>query len=66
MEPEVSLPYSQVLANCPYPEPDRSSPYPHTPLADKENNNILKFAPTPRARICEGKQSRVITFSCPR
>jgi hypothetical protein len=26
MEPEGSLPHSQVPANCPYPEPDRSSP----------------------------------------
>jgi len=29
--PEVSLPYSQVPATCPYPEPDRSSSYPHIP-----------------------------------
>ena len=28
MEPEGSLPHSQVPANCPYPEPDQSSPYP--------------------------------------
>jgi len=26
MEPEGSLPHSQVLATCPYPEPARSSP----------------------------------------
>ena len=26
MEPESSLPYSQVPANCPYPEPTPSSP----------------------------------------
>jgi len=26
MEPEGSLPHSQVPATCPYPEPDRSSP----------------------------------------
>jgi hypothetical protein len=32
MEPEGSLPQSQVPANCPYPEPARSSPYPHIPL----------------------------------
>jgi len=31
MEPESSLPHSQVPANCPYPEPHRSSPYPHIP-----------------------------------
>ena len=27
MGPEGSLPHSQALANCPYPEPDQSSPY---------------------------------------
>jgi hypothetical protein len=30
MEPEGSLPYSQVSANRPYPEPTPSSP--HNPL----------------------------------
>ena len=29
MEPEGSLPYSKAPATCPYPEPARSSPYPH-------------------------------------
>ena len=29
MEPEGSLPHSQVPATCPYPEPARSSPCPH-------------------------------------
>jgi hypothetical protein len=28
MEPDGSLLHSQVHANCPYPEPARSSPYP--------------------------------------
>ena len=28
MEPESSLPHSQVPATCPYPEPARSSPHP--------------------------------------
>jgi hypothetical protein len=32
MEPERSLPHSQVPATCPYPEPAQSSPYPHIPL----------------------------------
>jgi hypothetical protein len=27
MEPEGSLPYSQVSATCPYPEPTLSIPY---------------------------------------
>jgi len=29
MEPEGSLPHSQVPATCPYPQPAQSSPYPH-------------------------------------
>jgi len=29
MEPESTLPDFQVPANCPYPEPARSNPYPH-------------------------------------
>ena len=31
MEPEGSLPHSQVPITCPYPEPDQSSPSP-TPI----------------------------------
>jgi len=31
MDPEGSLPHSQVPTTCPYPEPVRSSPYPHIP-----------------------------------
>ena len=34
MEPEASLPHSQVPATCPYPEPARSSTYPHIPLPE--------------------------------
>jgi hypothetical protein len=29
MEPEDSLPHSQVPTTCLYPEPAQSSPYPH-------------------------------------
>ena len=29
MESEGSLPHSQVLTTCPYPDPDQSSPFPH-------------------------------------
>jgi hypothetical protein len=32
--PKISLPHSQVLATCPYPEPDQPSPYPHIPLPE--------------------------------
>jgi hypothetical protein len=34
MEPEGSLPHSQVPATCLYPEPAQSSPYPHIPLPE--------------------------------
>ena len=33
MEPEGSLPHSQVPATCPYPEPARSNPYPQHPTS---------------------------------
>ena len=33
MEHEGPLPHSQVPANCPYPEPARSSPYHHILLS---------------------------------
>jgi len=36
MEPEGSLPLSQVPATCPYPEPDRSKPYSHIPLPEDQ------------------------------
>jgi hypothetical protein len=35
MEPEGSIPNSQELSTCPYPEPDQSSPqHPIPPLQD--------------------------------
>jgi hypothetical protein len=34
MEPEGSLPHSQVPATCLYPEPTQSSPYPHILLLE--------------------------------
>jgi len=46
MEPESSFPYSQVPATCPYPEPARSSPYPHIPLPEDPSsalNRLLTF-----------------------
>jgi len=33
MEPEDSLPHSQVSVTCRYPEPARSSPNPHIPFS---------------------------------
>jgi hypothetical protein len=40
MEPEGSLPHSQVPTTCPYTEPAQSSPYPHTHFM-KINLNII-------------------------
>ena len=34
MEPEISLPYSQVPATSPYPEPIPSSPHNPLPLPE--------------------------------
>ena len=34
MEPAGSFPHSQVPADCPYPVPARSSPYPYIPLTE--------------------------------
>jgi len=45
MEPEGSLPDSQVPATCPYPEPARSSLYPHIPLPEDHLNIILPSTP---------------------
>jgi len=45
MEPEGSLPDSQVPANCPYPQPARSSPYPTTHFLKVHLNIILPSTP---------------------
>ena len=45
MEPEGSLAHSQVPANCPYPEPARSSPYPHILLSEDPFNIIPPSKP---------------------
>jgi len=37
MEPESSLPHSQVAATSPYPKPARSSPYPHISLPEDQS-----------------------------
>jgi hypothetical protein len=34
MEPEGLLPHAQVPSNCPYPEPDLSSPFPNISLPE--------------------------------
>jgi len=40
MEPEGSLPHSQAAATFSYPNPARSSPYPHFPLLGDPFNII--------------------------
>jgi len=54
MEPESSLPHSQVTANRPYPEPARSSPYPHISLP----GDLSKYYPPIYARVFQ-----VVSFS---
>ena len=45
MQPDSSLPYLQDTANCPYPEPDQSSPRPSTPHTLKFNfRRVRKIA----------------------
>ena len=45
MEPEGSLPHSQVSTTRPYPQPARSSPHPHIPLPEDPSNIILPSKP---------------------
>ena len=53
MEPDGSLPHSQVPATCPYHEPARSSPYPHIVLPEDPS----KYYPTIYAWV-----SQVVSF----
>ena len=45
MEPKGSLPYSQVPATCPYPQPAWSSPYPISHFLKIHLHIILPSAP---------------------
>jgi hypothetical protein len=45
MEPQVSLPHSQVSTTCPYPEPVRSIPYPTSHFLKTHLNIILPSWP---------------------
>ena len=45
MEPEGSLPHSQMPATCPYSEPAQSSPYPTTHFLKIHLNTILPSMP---------------------
>jgi hypothetical protein len=46
MEPESSLPYSQVSATCPYPEPAPSSSHNPLPLPQDPSFNRLLLVPS--------------------
>ena len=45
MEPEGSLPHLQVIATCPSPEPDQSSPCPPSHFLKIHLNNTLPSMP---------------------
>ena len=44
MQPEGSLPHSQMSATCPYPEPARFIPYLHIPLHEDSSENPHNYA----------------------
>ena len=53
MEPEGSLPHSQVPFICPYPEPDQTSQCPHIPLPEDHLNINLPSSNPIILRICK-------------
>jgi hypothetical protein len=60
MEPESSLPHSQMPATCLYPGPAQSSPYHHTPLLEDPNlmslfrcSSRTKVSVQVRGFVCE-------------
>jgi len=61
MEPESSLPHSQVPATCPYPEPARFSPYPHIPLPEDPSYLANSLA----AAESEPALYKLLTFHLP-
>jgi hypothetical protein len=56
MEPGSSLPYSQVPANCPYPEPAPSSPHSPLPLPEDPSSFLCamlnKHGNVTRTALC--------------
>ena len=66
MEPESSLPYSQMPATCPDPEPDQSSPDPHIPLSEDPFNIIIPFTPgCPKSSLFLRFPHRNPVWACP-
>jgi len=75
MEPEGSLPHSQVPATCPYPEPDRSIPYPQIPLPEDPSyyyppiyawvSQVVSFLQVSLPKPCIRLSSPSICATCP-
>jgi hypothetical protein len=53
MEPEGSLPHSQVAGTCPHPESAQSSPYCHIPLPEDRCIGRTKVSVQVRGFFCE-------------
>jgi hypothetical protein len=51
MEPECSLPHSQVPTTCLYPEPAQSSPYPHILLLKNSPSSPKSLVPLSLFRL---------------
>jgi hypothetical protein len=54
MQPESSLPYSQVPAICPYPEPTPSSPHNTLPLPEDPDEAEYNMGIISKHIHCEG------------
>ena len=52
MEPEGSLPLSQVATTCPCSEPAQSSPYPHIPKSNINTRKKCLFRSELCVRLC--------------
>ena len=68
MKPDGSLPHSQMSVTCPYPEPARSSPYPHIPLPEDPSylaNSLAAAAAAAAAAESEPTLYRLLTFHVP-
>ena len=75
MEPEGSLPHSQVPAICPYPEPAQSSPLPHIPLPEDPSqyyppnyvqvSQVVSFPQISPPKPCIHLSSPPINATCP-
>ena len=65
MEPECSLPHSQVPATCPYPEPDQSSPCSPTHFLNTHFNTILPSTPRVLQAVCPTRFPTKVLYAPP-